>query len=118
METRLAALHQAVAEPGATLEDWRAFARALAAAGQGGRAAQAWRRVMELAPYDAEAGDGLAVALAESGDGEALFAYLQEFVLLDARQALLTLRRPALTRYSSDARYPRLLAEARSQAVD
>jgi len=117
-EARLAALQRAAAEPGATADDWRAFARALSDAGRFGPGAQAWRRTLEMAPYDAEAADGLAVALAESGDREALMEYLEEYVTLDARTALLTLQRPALVRHASDARYGRLLAEARSQAVD
>ena len=117
-EARLAALQRAAAEPGATADEWRAFARALSDAGRFGPAAQAWRRTLDLAPYDAEAAEGLAVALAESGDREALLGYLEEYVMLDSRLALLTLQRPALARYASDARYGRLLAEARSQAVD
>jgi tetratricopeptide (TPR) repeat protein len=116
----LAALLAEVADrprsPAARLELRRNVAHLTARGNDTARAQEAWRRVLELAPDDAEALSGLAAALRGAGDADALaqalrrriaieedpaqrtallaeLAQLQEEQLQDAPGAITTLRR-------------------------
>ena len=57
---------RALAAPGGDRAAWRRLARALAELGQDGEAAEAWRRLLELAPADADAHAAMAGLLAGS----------------------------------------------------
>lgn len=117
-EERLAALQRQAAERETDCGVWLAYARALLAAGRHEHAAQAFRRALDLNPFAEEAQEGLAIALAEANDLDALYDYLGQWVLTDARLALRLFHHPAIARHTADSRHARLLAEARSQAVD
>ncbi len=109
---------RAVASPDADADAWLLYARALQQAGRGEHAAQAFARAVSLDPYLADARLGLALCLADLGDGEALMAALTDLVLSDAVLALQVLQRSELARHASLPGFGELLVEARSQAID
>ncbi len=97
LEEELASLLAEVAdrprEPRARLELRRRVAHLTARGADARRAAEAWARVLELAPDDADALCGLADALRAAGDGDALAQVLRRRAAVEeapaARAALL-----------------------------
>ncbi|HTT71480.1 MAG TPA: hypothetical protein VMG32_09680, partial [Anaeromyxobacteraceae bacterium] len=92
LEEELAALIGEVADrprsPRARLELRRHLAQLSARAGEPARSAEAWSRVLELSPDDAEALDGLLGAVRAKGDGEVLAQLLRRRLAVEEDQAV------------------------------
>ena len=113
----LEALRREVVRPDADAGTWRRLARALEGAGNIPHALEAWQRAVDLDPFNVEGRAGWAKALARVAAHQELEHLLSEWVILDAPSALRFLSR-ADANIASLPSYRKLLAEARSQAVD
>ena len=113
----LEGLRREVARADADAKTWRQLARLLDRVGHTAHALEAWQRAVELDPFDAEGRAGLANALARAAAHQELEHVLAEWVILDAPAALRFLTQADAT-ISNLPGYRRLLADARSQAVD
>jgi tetratricopeptide (TPR) repeat protein len=99
-------------------ETWLSYAEALSSAGQFDRAAQAYKKVLELDPPNRQAKFGCALALAEAKKSEDLYAYVKDMVFAEPKLAMDVLDRPELSEFMSDGKFQALQREAKAQAMD
>lgn len=114
----LAELERRIAHDDADPALWYHYGRRLQDEGRHGHAAEAFRQVLEREPFHREAAYQRALALAEAGDAEILYAFLSDLVLSDAKLAASLFERPECGRYLAEERFRRLNQEAKVQALD
>lgn len=111
-------LRSAIADGDTSPDVWYAYGRRLMQANQFVPAAQAFAEVLSRMPYHRPARFDRALALAQSGDRDAFFAFLAEIVYSEPKLAVELLGRPEVASLSADPRMEPLRREARSQAMD
>ncbi len=116
--TDLAALEHTIAADRATTQTWLAYGQALDTAGQYARAAMAYEKVLETEPYHRPARFARGLSLAQAGDGDGLFAFLQTQMHIEPKLVAELLDRPELASRLADNRFVTLQKEARAQAMD
>jgi hypothetical protein len=114
----LAALEAKIRGGNAGKADWLNYAVALNGEQHYGQAAQAYRKVLELEPYNRQVKIEYVVAMANAGDKGGLGQYLKDLVYAEAKLALELFDRKELKPYLADAQFEGLQKEARAQAMD
>lgn len=114
----LEALEKIIQKGKADKETWLSYAEALSAAGKFDRAAQAFKKVLEIEPSHRQAKVGCALSLAQAAKADDLYAYVKDLVFSEPKLAMDLLERPELSTYMSDARFEALQKEAKAQAMD
>src|SRR5688500_9410458 len=104
----LAALEAKIQSGSADKNDWLNYAIALNEAKQPGQAAQAYRKVLELEPYNRQVKIEYVVALANAGDKDGLANYLKDLVYAEAKLALELFDRKEVKPYLADAQFESL----------
>jgi tetratricopeptide (TPR) repeat protein len=114
----LEALEKIIQKGKADKETWFSYAEALSDAGKYDRAAQAFKKVLELEPSHRQAKVGCALSLAQATKTDELYSYVKDLVFSEPKLAMDLLERPELSTYMSDARFAALQKEAKAQAMD
>ena len=102
----------------ADTKDWHDYAAVLDGAGKHAQAAQAYRKVLELEPFNRQVKIDYVVALANAGDKDGLAHYLKDLVYAEAKLALELFERKELKPYLAYAEFETFQKEARAQAMD
>ena len=98
---------------------WMAYALNLEQTGDFRHASEAYRRVLELEPYDSKALMARASTLARAGGRTDLLSFMSELAMDDAKLALVIFARPELQRYlEPGSPFVPVLREARIQSSD
>jgi hypothetical protein len=97
---------------------WSAYAQKLAENNQFNQAAQAHRKVLEKEPSNRSAKIGCALALAQAGSMDDLYAYMRELAYGEAKLAIEIFDRRECQTCLKDARFTTLQKEAKAQAMD
>lgn len=111
-------LERKIADNSADTETWMAYAQMLQGRGDFGFAAEAYRKVLEQAPFERAAQTEISVCYALIGDDVQLKKFLRDLAMNDAKLALEIMGRPELGAYMAGADFAEILAEARDQAND
>jgi tetratricopeptide (TPR) repeat protein len=114
----LAALERRIATGQATADEWVNYGTALAKAGRSAQAAEAFDAAIRLEPYHRVARVQRALALAASGQTDALLDHMKDLTLSDAKLAAEVFARPELRRLTANSAFANLAQEARDQAND
>jgi tetratricopeptide (TPR) repeat protein len=97
---------------------WCAYGEKLRQAGRYGAAAKAYQRALELQPELTSARLNEGLALGQSRDADAFFAYYTRLSANYPKLAVDLLERPELAPLRSDVRWEPAASSARAQAVD
>jgi tetratricopeptide (TPR) repeat protein len=97
---------------------WMQYAQALESRNRYQHAAQAYRKVLQIEPYNNQARYQCALALARSDDEDAYFQYMQNLVLTYPQMATELFAQPECQRFLTQNRFRVLAREARVQAFD
>lgn len=116
----LGSLERKIAGPGgADAATWNAYGKALSAAGKPGDAADAFQKAIALDPSLADARLNAAIALAQAGDADAFFAYINRLTQVNAKLSDdLLLNRKEIARFRDDPRFAIAENTAHAQAQD
>lgn len=114
----LEVLEKKIADGTADKKDWHDYAVALAQQGKFPQATQAYRKVIELEPFNRQAKIDYVVTLANAGDKDGLGHYLKDLVYAEAKLALELFERKELKPFLADPAFENLQKEARAQAMD
>ena len=97
---------------------WNAYGDALRDAQRPAAAADAYQRALDLDPANRVTKINLALALAQSQNADAFFAYISRLTMTDAKLAADLFTRPELAPLHADPRFHIAADSAHAQAVD
>ena len=112
-------LEKRIAGGKADVNTWRDYGDRLVESRKFARAADAYRKALELAPSQRELRIKLAVALAGGGQEEELYNYMRELITRnDSKLVLELFDKPELAKYLAQDQFLSLQTDARNQSVD
>jgi hypothetical protein len=114
----LSQLEAAIVEAGTKSEIWKLYAGQLTQHNRHADAALAYKRVLELEPYDRQAMLQCALALAAAKNNDELYVFVSHLVVTEPKVAVDILERPQFGPCLSEGRFQSLQIEARNQAMD
>ena len=107
-----------IAQPDASPDLWRQYARRLQQAEQYTHAARGYQRVLQFEQYDRQAKLQCASVLALAGNAKKLAAFMKQVIGLNPKLAVDIFTRPELQTYLALPRFVALNTEARVQSMD
>jgi tetratricopeptide (TPR) repeat protein len=111
-------LELVIASGQADAATWFHYGERLREAGRFSHAAQAYKKVLELEHYHAEARFNCALALAQSGNGEEFYFFMEDVTRDYPKRAVDIFDRPEVARYLSEPRFQEMRREAQNLAMD
>jgi cytochrome c-type biogenesis protein CcmH/NrfG len=111
-------LEMAIASDAPDAQTWYWYGRRLMEQNRYVHAAAAYKKALELDPANREARFQCALALAQGGSDDEMYAFLKDLVLADPKLALSLFDRPELHHVMGDPRFQSLSHDARFQSID
>ncbi len=111
-------LELAIANSTADATTWFFYGERLRETGRFSHAAQAYRKVLETEPYHREARFHCALSLAQSGNGDEFFAFMDDVTRNFAKMAVDIFERREVAQYLSQQRFQEMRREAQNLAMD
>ena len=118
LDLKIAELQSAIAKPDAKPATWLAYAQTLQAAHQYAKATIAFQHFLETDPYQRDARMACAACVAQLGDKDAFFRFMDETISLMPKTAVDIFSRPEAAPYLADARFQDLQQKAAAGAMD
>lgn len=111
-------LELTIANEQADATTWFHYGERLREAGRFTHAAQAYKKVLESEPYHPQARFNCALALAQSGDADEFYAFMDDVTRNFAKRAVDIFERPEVARYLSQPRFQEMRRDAQNLAMD